>query len=232
MADASPARWHLAHTNWFFETMVLVPLAAGYRPYDERFSMLFNSYYESLGPRHPRPQRGLLTRPSVAEVGAYRAAIDTALNIFIEQADDDTWAAAEPLLTLGLHHEPQHQELLLTDMLRLLSLNPLLPAYRTGRTAPRQVSMAPAAHSADANLLQQLHDTAWQSTGSSDDPYPGFHVPAGAVGEYNGKFMVGPVVLRGGSRAAPAGHSRATYRNFFPPATRWQFSGLRLAQDR
>jgi ergothioneine biosynthesis protein EgtB len=366
MPDASPAKWHLAHTTWFFEAMVLGPLAPGYQPVDPRYALLFNSYYEALGPRHPRPQRGLLTRPSVAEVGAYRAAVDGALARFIEQADDDSWAAAAPLLVLGLHHEQQHQELLLTDVLHLLSLNPLRPAYMTtspspplpaadvrrwaerpgglvdvghsgsgfafdnetprhrvwlqphalaqrlvsnaeyaafiadggyrrpslwlsegwalvqaagwqaplywtldgdtpvseftlhgelpwrpdaavrhisffeaaacaewaGARLPTEFEWEAAASSADAALLHQQDDTAWQWTRSSYDPYPGFRPPAGAVGEYNGKFMVGQIVLRGGSSATPPGHSRASYRNFFPPAARWQFSGLRLALDR
>jgi ergothioneine biosynthesis protein EgtB len=369
MPDASPTKWHLAHTAWFFEAMVLGPLAPGYRPFDARYARLFNSYYEALGPRHPRPQRGLLTRPSVAEVGAYREAVDAALVRFVEQADDDTWAAAAPLLVLGLNHEQQHQELLLTDVLYLLSLNPLRPAYTAAPPAPaapppplagadrwlerpaglvdighggagfhfdnetprhpvwlqahalarclvsnaeyaafiadggyRQPGLwlsegwaavqangwqAPlywtldgdtpvseftlhgelpwqpgeavrhlsffeaaafaewagarlptefeweaAATGASAPLLQQPTGTVWQWTRSSYDPYPGFRPPAGAVGEYNGKFMVGQIVLRGGSLATPPGHGRASYRNFFPPAARWQISGLRLAADR
>ncbi len=374
MPDASPTKWHLAHTTWFFEAMVLGPLAPRYRPFDARYARLFNSYYEVLGPRHPRPQRGLLTRPSVAEVGTYRDAVDAALARFIEQADADTWAAAAPLLVLGLNHEQQHQELLLTDVLVLLSMNPLRPAYTAAPlSTPSSVTPAPrvagaetwlerpaglvdtghghgdgafhfdnetprhpvwlqghalarrlvsnaefadfiadggyrqpglwlsegwaavqalgwqaplywtldgevpvseftlngelpwqpgaavrhisffeaaafaewagarlptefeweaAARSADAPRLMQLDDTVWQWTRSSYDPYPGFRAPAGAVGEYNGKFMVGQIVLRGGSLATPPGHSRASYRNFFPPAARWQFSGLRLAADR
>jgi ergothioneine biosynthesis protein EgtB len=383
MPDASPAKWHLAHTTWFFEAMVLGPLAPGYRPVDPRYAMLFNSYYEALGPRHPRPQRGLLTRPSVVEVGAYRAAVDAALARFVEQADDDTWAAAAPLLLLGMNHEQQHQELLLTDVLHLLSLNPLRPAYApvpgpapstslgyapvpapgfasapeagaegwlerpaglvdighaggggfafdnetprhrvwlqshalarrlvsngefaafiadggyrrpalwlsegwaavqasswqaplywtldgdtpvsqftlhgeqawraedavrhisffeaaayaewAGPRLPTEFEWEAAATGVEAPLLRQLQDTAWQWTRSSYDPYPGFRAPAGAVGEYNGKFMVGQIVLRGGSIATPGGHSRPSYRNFFPPAARWQFSGLRLAADR
>jgi ergothioneine biosynthesis protein EgtB len=366
MPDASPTKWHLAHTTWFFEAMVLGPLAPGYRPFDARYSQLFNSYYEALGPRHPRPQRGLLTRPSVAEVGAYRDAVDAALARFVEQADDDTWAVAAPLLVLGLNHEQQHQELLLTDVLYLLSLNPLRPAYTTvphspppaaageggwlerpaglvdighggggfhfdnetprhpvwlqahalsrrlvtnaefaafiadggyrkpglwlsegwaavqalgwhaplywtldggtpvseftlngelpwqpseavrhisffeaaayaewaGARLPTEFEWEAAATGDSAPLLQQQTGTVWQWTRSSYDPYPGFRPPAGAVGEYNGKFMVGQIVLRGGSLATPPGHSRPSYRNFFPPAARWQFSGLRLAADR
>jgi len=367
MPDASPTKWHLAHTTWFFETLVLGALAPGYRPFDAQFPLLFNSYYESLGPRHPRPQRGLLSRPSAERVRAYRTAVDDALARFILEADADTWAAAVPLLELGLNHEQQHQELLLTDIQHGFSLNPLRPAVRTGapplaevavagwaeqpgglvdighaaggfsfdnETPRHRVWLAPhalarrlvtnreyaafivdggyrrpslwlsegwtavqaqdwrapmywelaeegpvsafglhgqqvwrpdeavrhlsffeaAAYAewAGARLptefeweaaaaassvaeggagLQQLFGTAWQWTRSSYDPYPHFRPWAGAVGEYNGKFMIGQVVLRGSSSATPAGHARITYRNFFPPATRWQFSGLRLAMD-
>ena len=379
MPDASPTKWHLAHTSWFFETVVLQAFAPGYRPLDERYARLFNSYYESLGARHPRPQRGLLTRPSLADVLAYRAHIDTALQALIAGADADTWVAAAPLLELGLQHEQQHQELILTDILHLLSLNPLAPAYapasmpqataasadagwwesaggeseighgpRAGgfgfdnesprhpvRLAPfslarglvtnREVQAfiddggyrrpefwlsdgwaavqaqgwraplywrdgqreftlhgeqpidpaAPACHLSfyeaaalaewagarlptefeweaaasawgvaapvTAGLLRppprrshadlQCFGAVWQWTRSSYDPYPGFKPWAGTVAEYNGKFMVGQLVLRGSSCATPPGHARATYRNFFPPSARWQFSGLRLAKD-
>ena len=131
MPDASPTKWHLAHTSWFFEAVVLRAHAAGYQPFDEHYFYLFNSYYESLGPRHPRPQRGLLSRPSVDEVRAYRTHVDAAMQHFMEQGPDEAWAQALPLITLGLNHEQQHQELLLTDILHALSCNPLLPAYRT-----------------------------------------------------------------------------------------------------
>jgi ergothioneine biosynthesis protein EgtB len=367
MPDASPTKWHLAHTSWFFEAVVLGPHSPGYRPFDERFAYLFNSYYESLGPRHARPQRGLLTRPSLQEVHAYRAHVDAAMAGFIAHAGTAQWDAAAAMVELGLQHEQQHQELILTDILHALSCNPLLPAYRTPGL---QVASGPAApprwlqvaggtvdvgHAGDgfafdnerprhAVLLQpcrvadrlvtcgefldfiedggyanpahwlsdgwaavqaqgwrspgywlppgdsrvrgdgwhvfglhgvhaldpsapvtqlsfyeaaayaqwagarlpteqeweaaarlpgmlQLTGHAWQWTRSSYDPYPGFRPFAGAVGEYNGKFMVGQLVLRGGSAATPPGHVRPTYRNFFPPAARWQFSGLRLAKD-
>jgi ergothioneine biosynthesis protein EgtB len=365
MPDASPAKWHLAHTSWFFEAVVLGPHAPGYQPFDARFFHLFNSYYESLGPRHPRPQRGLLTRPSLQEVHAYRAQVDAALARFIPAADADTWGAAAPLLELGLNHEQQHQELLVTDILHAFWCNPLLPRYEgvlppavaaapqrwvdrgerivevghdgsafafdnetprhrvlvpahrladrlvtcgeylqfvqdggyrdaslwlsdgwaavraNGWTAPlywiapgdprapgdrwqvfgpggvrpldaaapvSQLSWYEAAAYAEwagARLptefeweaahgdpaMGQMTGHVWQWTRSSYDPYPGFRPLAGAVGEYNGKFMVGQLVLRGGSLATPAGHERPTYRNFFPPAARWQFSGLRLAKD-
>ncbi len=369
MPDASPSKWHLAHTTWFFEAVVLGTHGRGYRPFDARFFHLFNSYYESLGPRHPRPQRGMLTRPALAEVHAYRAHVDEALRSFVAEADPAQWAAAAPLLELGLEHEQQHQELILTDILHTLSCNPLLPAYRAAGDRPARraacvsalewiahpggkveighagagfafdnetprhaVLLAPyriadrlvtcgeylafmndggyaqarlwlsdgwaavrangwscpaywiapgdaraaAAHWqvfgldgvqpldpaapvsqlsfyeaaayaewAGARLpteaeweaayampgMRELSGHVWQWTRSSYDPYPGFRPLSGAVGEYNGKFMVGQLVLRGGSSATPAGHERPTYRNFFPPAARWQFSGLRLARD-
>ena len=369
MPDASPTKWHLAHTSWFFEAVVLAPHAPGYEPFDQRYFHLFNSYYESLGSRHPRPQRGLLTRPALDEVHAYRSWVDAAMRRFIAEADAPAWAAAGPLVELGLNHEQQHQELILTDILHALSCNPLLPAYdasgtpalrlataapplnwiempggtaRVGhagegfcfdnetprhavllapyRIADRLVTCgeyaqfisdggyqrpqlwlsdgwaavqaggwrapaywiapgdprAPAAHWqvfgldgvrpldpsapvgalsfyeaaayaewADARLptefeweaafdapgIRQMTGHVWQWTRSSYDPYPGFRPLAGAVGEYNGKFMVGQLVLRGSSSATPAGHARATYRNFFPPGARWQFSGLRLARE-
>jgi ergothioneine biosynthesis protein EgtB len=369
MPDASPTKWHLAHTSWFFEAVVLAPHVPGYRAFDARWSHLFNSYYESLGSRHPRPQRGLLTRPSLAEVRAYRAHVDAHLEAWIAGADDAAWALTRPLIELGLHHEQQHQELILTDVLHALWCNPLLPAYapaeapalrlaaatpashwRQGPEGPVEIGHEGAAFAFDnetprhrvwlqpyriadrlvtcgefadfiadggyrtpslwlsdgwalvqsqqwtaphywiapgdprANSAQwqvfglhgvrpldaaapvtqlsffeaaayaewagarlpteaeweaaaglegmrELTGQAWQWTRSSYEPYPGFRPWAGAIGEYNGKFMVGQMVLRGSSIATPAGHARATYRNFFPPAARWQFSGLRLARD-
>jgi ergothioneine biosynthesis protein EgtB len=369
MPDASPAKWHLAHTSWFFEAVVLREHAALYQAFDERFFLLFNSYYESLGPRHPRPQRGLLTRPSLEDVHRYREHVDAAMLRFIETAHGPAWDAAAPLIELGLHHEQQHQELIVTDALYLLSCNPLLPAWQPAESAslhlaaqpqdaqwiaqpggvvrvghagedfafdnetPRhEVLLAPyrfaqrlvtcgeylefiddggyeranlwlsdgwaavqsggwkhplywiapddprsrASHwqvfglhgarplhtdapavnlsfyeaaayaewagarlptefeweaAFDAPGVGQMQGEAWQWTRSSYDPYPGFRPLAGAVGEYNGKFMVGQVVLRGSSFATPEGHARRTYRNFFPPGARWQFAGLRLAKD-
>lgn len=380
MPDASPTKWHLAHTSWFFEAFILQPRVPGYTPFDPRFFYLFNSYYEALGTRHPRHQRGLLTRPSVADVLAYRQHVDAAMAHLLQccsDADLDTFA---PLVTLGLHHEQQHQELLLTDILHALWCNPLLPAYQAATAAPAaapaepvrwlpvpggttqvghagggfafdneaprhtvllspcevahrlvtcgeyeqfmaaegyqrpefwladgwaavqaggwqaplywlrgddprllarpgvaalgwqvfglsgvqplqpsapvsQISFYEAAAFAEwaatqpdtagarlptefewetaASLpgLAQATGAVWQWTRSSYDPYPGFRPNPGAVGEYNGKFMVGQLVLRGGSQATPAGHTRPSYRNFFPPAARWQFSGLRLAKD-
>jgi ergothioneine biosynthesis protein EgtB len=369
MPDASPTKWHLAHTSWFFEAVVLAH-AADYRPFDARWGLLFNSYYESLGPRHARPQRGLLTRPALSEVHDYRAHVDAAMETLVASADEATWARVQPLVELGLQHEQQHQELVLTDVLHALWCNPLLPAYAAHHEAPalrlapatppvrwidgpqgaveighegggfafdnetprhrtwlqpyriadRLVSCgefaefiadggyrtpslwlsdgwalvqsqqwsaphywvapgdarapsaqwqvfglhglrpldaaAPAsqlsfyeaaafAEWAGARLpteaeweaasglpaLRELTGHVWQWTRSSYDPYPGFRPWPGAIGEYNGKFMVGQIVLRGGSVATPPGHARPTYRNFFPPAARWQFSGLRLAQD-
>ncbi|KQP23671.1 sulfatase maturase [Pseudorhodoferax sp. Leaf267] len=371
MPDASPAKWHLAHVTWFFEAVVLRPHVPHYLPFDERFFFLFNSYYEALGPRHPRAQRGLLTRPSAQQVMDYRAHVDAAMQTFIREADDGVWARVADLVTLGLHHEQQHQELLLTDLLHAFSCNPLLPAYapaeppvlrlasnstplrwlpcheaivEVGHAAapgsfafdnegPRHRRLLPAYEIADrlvncgeyarfitdggyrrpelwlsdgwaavqaggwqappywigagdprapsddwqvfglqgvrpldpsapvaqlsfyeaaafaewagARLptefeweaacgragLVDMTGKVWQWTRSAYEPYPGFKPMAGAVGEYNGKFMVGQIVLRGGSLATPAGHTRPTYRNFFPPAARWQFTGLRLARD-
>ena len=369
MPDTSPAKWHLAHTTWFFETVVLLAHAPGYRAVNERWMPLFNSYYEALGPRHPRPQRGLLSRPGVDEVLAYRASVDAALARFVFEADADALAAASPLIELGLNHEQQHQELLLTDVLHAFSLNPLQPALHIETSAPSAVTSRPEGwhehagglaevgfagnsgfafdnetprhqvllqphalarrlvnngdylnfmqdggysqpalwlsdgwaqvqtHGWQAPLYWQidadgqpqaqfglygmqpwradepvrqlsffeasayaewvgarlptefeweaaaqvesicpgsfsgLHGQVWQWTRSSYDPYPRFRPLAGAVAEYNGKFMVGQIVLRGSSQATPAGHARDSYRNFFPPATRWQFAGLRLARD-
>ena len=368
--DASPAKWHLAHTTWFFETFVLRDHVPGYVPFDERFAYLFNSYYEGEGERHPRPRRGMLSRPSLDEVRSYRAHVDQAL----EQALPTLPPTALELVELGIHHEQQHQELFLTDILATFAENPLDPAYgelpapacfavepltfhpsregiveigapddgfafdaerprhrvflsghaiagrkvsnqewrefvadgsyakpalwlsegwdwvqREGIAAPlywrdddteitlggrREIdSAAPVAHvsyfeadafarwagarlpteaewedfaaCADPNLGNQLDQAgavipspgggmfgdAWEWTQSAFSAYPGFAPAEGAVGEYNGKFMSGQYVLKGASCATPRGHSRASYRNFFPPIARWQFTGLRLARD-
>jgi ergothioneine biosynthesis protein EgtB len=361
MPDASPVKWHRAHTTWFFETFVAVPHIEGYRPFDPRFGFLFNSYYETVGARHPRPARGLLTRPTTSEVGQYRAAVDAALLGWIADAPPE----ARLLIELGLQHEQQHQELLVTDILHAFAQSPLSPAAIPGwvelpgtpgptrwislpggiasighrgnageagafcfdnemprhRTllAPCQLASrlvrngeyqefidaggyrsaawwmsegwdavraegweapfywrraaddatfqqmtpggllaldpdAPVRHiswyEADAyarwrglrlpteaeletaaGLLPEFDTHVWQWTNSAYLPYPGFRAPPGAVGEYNGKFMINQMVLRGGSMATPAGHARATYRNFFHPSKRWQFSGVRLARD-
>jgi ergothioneine biosynthesis protein EgtB len=368
MPDASPTKWHLAHTSWFFEAVVLAAHAPRYAPFHPAFARLFNSYYESLGPRHPRPQRGLLTRPALRDVHAYRAHVDAAVQAFIASADEGAWSSAAPLLDLGLNHEQQHQELIATDILHVFSCSPLLPAWQPvdvpslrlastvtplrwlrhaggqvevghpgpgfafdnetprhavllqpfeladrlvtcgeylqfiedggyakaglwfsdgwsvvqsqGWAAPAywlapgdpraasdgwqvfgpngvrpldpaapvsQLSFYEAAAYAewagarlptefeweamhDAPGVVQMTGHVWQWTRSAYEPYPGFRPLAGAVGEYNGKFMVGQQVLRGGSAFTPAGHTRPTYRNFFAPAARWQFSGLRLAR--
>jgi ergothioneine biosynthesis protein EgtB len=357
MPDASPVKWHLAHTTWFFETLLLRPNVPGYRLFDEQFPMLFNSYYEALGPRYPRPQRGLLTRPDIARVHAYRAAVDQAMLGLLETLDASVDSSILPLVELGLNHEQQHQELMLTDILHLMSCNPMLPAVREGAPPPvrpvasgwhdydavqaevghtgpgfrfdnetpahrvllqpyslanrlvtnaeyqafiddrgyqtpslwlsegwasvqsqgwraplywlddqREFSLygpyprqaeQPVRHLSfhesvafaewaqarlptefewesavsGASAPEQAFGELWQWTRSSYDPYPRFRAPAGAVGEYNGKFMVGQIVLRGSSLATPPGHHRPTYRNFFAPAARWQFMGLRLARD-
>ena len=368
--DASPAKWHLARTTWFFETFVLRDHAAGYRLFDERYAFLFNSYYDGEGPRHDRPRRGMLSRPSLDEVRASRAHVDEAL----ERALPSLPPEVLTLVELGIHHEQQHEELFLTDVLATFAENPLEPAYgelpspacfaiepltwhrgregvveigagddsfafdserprhnaflaphelasrkvsnkewrefiadggyetptlwlsdgwawvqQEGITAPlywredgteftlggrREIDdAAPVAHitfyeadafarwaqarlpteaewedfaaSADPNLGNQLDDSGavversgggifgdvWEWTQSAFSPYPGFAPAEGAVGEYNGKFMSGQLVLKGASCATPRGHSRASYRNFFPPHARWQFTGLRLARD-
>ncbi len=356
MPDASPAKWHRAHITWFFEEFVLGPFLPGYRVFDTNFRFLFNSYYDAVGPRHPRPVRGLLTRPSAERVGAYRAHVDAAMRRLLQAMPEE----AAPLVELGLHHEQQHQELLLTDMLHAFSMSTLCPAvlpdwqeptgtlgptrfvfceggvvrqghvgtgfcfdneqprhrvflepyaiasrlvrnrdwlafiadggYRTpslwmsdgwarvqadGWAAPlywrnrdgewrqmglgglaalepdapvRQISWYEAdafARWAGARLpteaeweaacgrpeLEEQDGLVWQWTNSAYLPYPGYRAAAGAVGEYNGKFMSGQMVLRGGSLATPPGHARRSYRNFFHPDKRWQFSGLRLARD-
>lgn len=354
MPDASPAKWHLAHTTWFFETFVLRDHVPGYRLYDEAFPYLYNSYYESEGARHPRAERGMITRPSLAEVLAWRAHVDDA----VERAMVRGLGDLDGLVELGIAHEEQHQELLVTDVLDLFSRNPLKPAYgaaeaRYDAAAPltwlerdggivavgaqgdafafdceqprhdvllhrhsiasRLVTNAewlafmedggyrnprlwladgwawckkeqieaplrwaanadgewqefslgglrpldpnkPVAHvsyyEADAFAAwtgarlpteheweasaPRLHDAfgqRWQWTQSAFLPYPGFRTPEGAIGEYNGKFMSGQCVLRGSSIVTPRGHSRPSYRNFFYPHQRWQFTGVRLARD-
>ncbi len=384
MADASPAKWHLAHTTWFFEQFVLAR-QPGYQPLHPQWQVLFNSYYQSVGPAHARAQRGLLSRPALAQVLAYRARVDERIGQCLRAGSLDD--QAQRLLLLGLQHEQQHQELLLTDIKHALWSNPLQPAYRDDLPAPRAAPAggpalwierperlveigAPAwpAHAAfaydnesprhrvlvpahaladrplsnaeyrafiddggyrdpllwmsdgwaqlqagqwcrplywdpalereytlggwrvldpdapvchlswfeadacarwagarlptefewesaaaaaplagnfaDAGLLhpaaaaaiepgvpQQLFGDVWEWTGSAYAAYPGFRALPGSAGEYNGKFMCGQFVLRGGSCATPAGHLRASYRNFFPPSARWQFAGLRLARD-
>jgi len=357
MPDASPAKWHRAHTTWFFEQFVLTPHLPGYVPCDPAFAFLFNSYYEAAGPRHPRPARGLITRPGAEAVGAYRRHVDDAITRLLAERE----AEVAGLIALGLQHEQQHQELLLTDMMHAFAQSPLVPPVVPGWREPAVAASGPArflslpggvvplghdgegfafdneaprhdtllrpyrladrlvrnrdwlafmadggyrtpalwmsdgwaavqAQNWDAPLYwrgtdgdwQQagpgglasldpdapvrhvswyeadayarwagarlpteaemeataghadLHERtgyAWQWTGSAYLPYPGFRAAEGAIGEYNGKFMINQMVLRGGSLATPPGHARPTYRNFFPPGVRWQFTGLRLAQD-
>jgi ergothioneine biosynthesis protein EgtB len=358
MADASPTKWHRAHTTWFFEQFVLVPHLRNYQIFDEDFAFLFNSYYVAAGPRHARPKRGLLTRPSADHIAAYRQHVDAA----IERLLDDTGAASLPtiadLIELGLNHEQQHQELLITDILHAFAQNPIAPAYDSnwrlpaterragfaeliegihtighdgdgfcfdnerpahralvgpvriaralvtnadwlafmrergyatpslwlsdgwatleteGWTAPgywREIDgewfcvtlaglhpvdpAAPVCHisyyeadafarfagkylpseaewevAARAGELGDAFGIVWQWTRSGYLPYPGYQAPEGAIGEYNGKFMVNQMVLRGSSLATPPGHSHMSYRNFFYPPARWQFTGMRLAE--
>ncbi len=410
MPDVSPTKWHLAHTSWFFETFALEPMVPDYRPLDPLYNYLFNSYYNTIGYRHCRPKRGLVSRPTVEHVYAYRAFVDEHVAALLEGIDDSRWAALAPIMELGLHHEQQHQELMVTDIKHVFSENPLFPAYRehaekavsgggidraddrgpengtsdrSSRGNPTSDAATPAqgwidfdegvhaiGHAGDgfsfdnegprhrvltpafslatrlvtagefrafvedggyerpefwlsagwdtvrregwrAPLYWQDHDDgwhlftlsgvkqlraaepvchvsyfeadaysrwagarlptefewevavgglpidgnfagseifhpspatagdnlsqcfgdAWEWTRSDYAPYPGYSPSPGALGEYNGKFMNGQYVLRGGSCATSLDHIRATYRNFFPPDARWQFTGMRLARD-
>ena len=384
--DVSPMKWHLAHVSWFFETFLLRPHLSEYRPIDERFLFLFNSYYNAIGPQHSRPQRGLISRPTVDEVYDYRRHVDEGMRLLLDTAGREQLQEIAPLLTLGLHHEQQHQELMITDLKYNLAVNPLRPAYHDA-AIPRGVSTppvewvehpggvsrigwagdafafdhelprhdvllyphriasrlvtngeflafmadggyerpefwlsrgwgsvqeegwnsplyweqidgewwqytlsgmqrvdehAPVVHvsyyeasayagwagkrlpreeewehhasalpvdghfvderlyqpvaldtggGAPAGGLRQLFGDVWEWTSSAFLPYPGFRPLEGAAGEYNGKFMMGQMVLRGGSVATPRDHVRASYRNFFYPPDRWQFMGFRLAED-
>jgi ergothioneine biosynthesis protein EgtB len=304
MPDVSPTKWHLAHTSWFFETFVLSARDHAYAPLDPRYAYLFNSYYVQAGERHCRAQRGLVTRPTVSEVFAYRRHVDEHMRGLLDGLD------ADPTVTLGLHHEQQHQELILTDIQHVFWMNPLRPAYgsrlRTYDDSASNEAM-PAwrsihggihhiGHSGDdfafdnespshrvliedfeiashlvtngeflefiedggyrrpdlwlaaglALVLEQgreapfywerdddlpdLCGARWQWTQSAYVAYPGYAPAAGALGEYNGKWMSDQWVLRGSSFATPPGHARVTYRNFFPSDTRWQFTGIRLAK--
>jgi ergothioneine biosynthesis protein EgtB len=358
MADASPTKWHRAHTTWFLEQFLLGPELPDARVFDENFGFLFNSYYVAAGPRHARPQRGLVTRPDCARIAAYRAHVDAEVERLVTTADEARIGELRRILEIGLHHEQQHQELMLTDILHAFAQNPLAPAYDPEWQAPashksrggfaevppglhsigfagegysfdnespaHQVYLqpvriarglvtnaqwldfmadggyatpslwlsdgwataevegwvapgywrkyeggwfaftlgglkpvdlpAPVAHvsyyEADAfarwsgkelpteaewevaarlGLIEHAFGVVWQWTRSAYAPYPGYRAAAGALGEYNGKFMVNQMVLRGSSHATPAGHARVSYRNFFYPPARWQFSGVRLA---
>lgn len=382
MADVSPPKWHLAHVSWFFETFVLKPYLRGYEEFDPGFGYLFNSYYQTVGNFHPRPQRGLLSRPTVEQVFTYRAHVDTAVQALLAELATDDRPERDEIqrrIELGLHHEQQHQELLITDIKHIFAANPLRPVYHRNAVPPRRAAPpdwrefpagiyeighagagfgfdnecprhkvylnafrlatrpvsnadylafveaggyrrcdlwlaegwervasegwqaplywerqadgwhhmtlagwlpldadAPVCHlsyyeadayarwrgrrlpteaewevaaagvalrghfaasgyfqpmaCADGGLVQMFGDV-WEWTQSAYGPYPGYRATRGPLGEYNGKFMCNQMVLRGGSCATPTLHMRASYRNFFHPHDRWQFSGVRLAED-
>jgi ergothioneine biosynthesis protein EgtB len=384
MPEASPAKWHLAHTTWFFETFVLADCEPAYRPFHPQFGYLFNSYYNAVGPFWPREQRGLLARPTVAEVYQYREHVDQAMHRLLCDGEHTLAPRVGECVVLGLNHEQQHQELLVTDLKHAFALNPLRPIYRASSSQPTATATPlhwidvpgglrwvgheghafaydnetprhrvvldpfqlasrlvtcgeyrefiddggyrhpelwlsdgwatrcaggwqaplywerqdrtwfcmtlggrqpvqeadPVCHvsyyeadafarwagarlptemqweaaASDCPLrgafldVEKLHPQAllavfpgehlaqmfgelWQWTGSPYIAYPGYRPPDGALGEYNGKFMCNQMVLRGGSCATPRSHFRRSYRNFFPPHTRWQFTGIRLAKD-
>ena len=358
MLDVSPTKWHLAHTSWFFETFVLQPHIAAYRIFDARFAVLFNSYYNGVGEQYPRARRGLISRPGVDEVLAYRRHVDAAMIDLLTAAPPSDLAG---IIELGLNHEQQHQELMVMDIKHVLSINPALPAYgdkaettavpadlewlsapgglyETGHVGagfvfdnerPRHRNWAepfdlanrlvtngeflqfmrdggysradlwlsdgwttvntrswqaplywiqngddwsvftlagPVPVDADKPVCHvSLYEAAafakwagrrlqteaeweiaatlfpgekrqwfgqvWQWTASAYAAYPGYREPAGAIGEYNGKFMANQMVLRGSCCATPAGHARTAYRNFFPADARWPYAGIRLAKD-
>ncbi|HEY1017344.1 MAG TPA: ergothioneine biosynthesis protein EgtB [Herpetosiphonaceae bacterium] len=382
MPDVSPTKWHIAHTSWFFETFVLGQAIPGYQTLHPRYAYLFNSYYVTLGKRHCRPKRGLISRPTVEETFRYRQYVDEHMLELMDRMDDEAFLQWEPVLQLGCHHEQQHQELMLTDIKHVFAENPLRPAYLeqvhphresapplrwhefgegvrwigfegdgfafdnegprhrqfadafrlasrlvtngeylafmedggyrrqdlwlsagwyaredagweapmyweqidgvwqmmtlngmrpidphepvchvsyyeadafahwAGKRLPTEAEWEiaaaaepidgmfvdagrfhPAPLADDAPGLRQLYGDVWQWTQSAYSPYPGFRPAAGALGEYNGKFMSSQYVLRGASCATSRSHARLTYRNFFTPDSRWQFMGLRLAED-
>ena len=227
MPDVSPTKWHLAHTSWFFETFVLAPHRRGYRPLNPRYSFLFNSYYVHAGERHCRAQRGLVTRPTVAEVYAYRAYVDDAMQALLDALGDDPEHPAVALTELGMHHEQQHQELLLTDIKHVFWTNPMRPTYVTGvaRASRPVCDLQWLSFPEGMVRVGREADAAGFAFDNERPAHPG------AVGEYNGKFMCDQWVLRGASCATPRSHTRPTYRNFFPSDTRWQFTGVRMAAD-
>ncbi len=231
MPDVSPTRWHLAHTNWFFETFVLREAFPGYREFHPQYNYLFNSYYNTIGSQFQRPDRGLLTRPTVAEIMEYRAAVDRRMEDLFAHPDEGIFGRFLFVVQVGLHHEQQHQELMLTDIKHVLAFNPLRPAYREPGPDRRTAGPAPAGDSPEGGSVLQLYGDVWEWTRSPYTPFPGFRPNDGALGEYNGKFMCGQQVLRGGSAATSVTHARPTYRNFFYPQQRWQFVGFRLAKD-
>jgi ergothioneine biosynthesis protein EgtB len=385
MPDVSPTKWHLAHTTWFFETFILKKFVSGYHADVPEYAYLFNSYYNAAGDMHRRDLRGLISRPTVREAQRYRSSIDAHMDNLLSDADENLIDEIEPLLVLGIHHEQQHQELLITDIKHLFAQNPLYPVFREATTdipspkpapmrfvdfeesiveighaghefsydneGPRHQALVsafslasrpvtngeylqfieddgyartefwlslgwmtvneqrwqaplywvkrdgawwnftlsgfrpvdesepvthvsyfeadayakwagarlptefeweraasdcpiegnfveneafhprPAPASVQARDLHQMFGDVWEWTRSAYSPYPGYRAAPGALGEYNGKFMCNQYVLRGGSCATSRTHIRRTYRNFFQPEKRWQFTGIRLARD-
>jgi ergothioneine biosynthesis protein EgtB len=385
MPDVSPTKWHRAHVTWFFETFVLAENEPEFEPFQDTYWFLFNSYYEAVGPRYGRAERGVISRPGAHDVGVYRGNVDDRMRDLLDRMDEGSLSKAADTIELGFHHEQQHQELLLMDIKHVLSLNPLLPAYAgtpspsatpdqlgwvdfegglveighegegfsfdnelprhqqylapyrladrlvtngewlefitdggyrrhelwlsdgwakvnaegwdapfywtevdgrwfehtlngtwpvnpglpvshvsfyeaeafatwAGKRLPSeaewehaatqtlggvpdelgnladQTTFHPRAAAEPTGGLRQMYGDCWEWTSSAYHPYPGFHPPTGAIGEYNGKFMSNQMVLRGGCAFTPAGHARATYRNFFPHGSRWALSGVRLAE--
>ncbi len=237
MPDVSPAKWHLAHTSWFFEAFLLGENDPHYVSPDPLYAYLFNSYYVRKGARYYRPGRGNLSRPTVGQVYDYRKHVDRAVLALIERADPEMLARIEPIIVLGLNHEQQHQELLLTDVKHVLSFNTGKPVYKTRD----RVSTFPPPELRWVDFGEGLHEIGYDGSGFSyDNEGPrhrqfleAFRLSSRPVscGEYNGKFMCNQMVLRGGSCATSLDHIRNTYRNFFPSHSRWQFMGFRLADD-
>jgi len=203
MPDASPAKWHRAHVTWFFETFLLRRFVPGYRTYDERFAFLFNSYYVAAGPRHARPQRGLITRPNAEDVAAYRAHVDAAMQHLLERADDESCAAIFPVLEIGLHHEQQHQELLLTDILHAFAQNPTLPVYDADWAMPRMQAGGEVFAALPAGIHRIGHDGEGFCYDHEVPAHPVLLQPAG-IGRHLVTNMLWLEFMADGGYATPA----------------------------